>query len=337
MLNLNKMIFYTSLMTGTLISISSYSWMGMWMGLEINLLAFVPLISESNNAKKSEAALKYFITQAMASTILMFSIIYSSLMVMYNMEMSNFSNLMMSTAVLTKLGAAPFHFWFPEVINGMSWSNSLILLTIQKIAPLIIMSYIEKTTMFISFSIISSMLISGLMVMSQNSLQKIMAYSSINHLGWMLGSMMFINSFMMYYFIIYFLTTTSIVLIFKYLNIFTLKQLFMSANNSMTMKIMFSMNFLSLGGLPPFLGFLPKWLVIQEMVNQGLILISLLMIFLTLMMLFFYLQITLSMLILSISNLKYYKQNYISKSLAATLNIFSIVSLSLCTLMFNFI
>nr|YP_011017545.1 NADH dehydrogenase subunit 2 [Himaloaesalus gaoligongshanus]QCU46379.1 NADH dehydrogenase subunit 2 [Himaloaesalus gaoligongshanus]WQF69234.1 NADH dehydrogenase subunit 2 [Himaloaesalus gaoligongshanus] len=336
MSNLNKLIFLSSLMTGTIISISSYSWMGMWMGLEINLLAFIPLISSTNNMMNSEAALKYFITQAMASTILLFSIIYSSLTIMYNTEINNFPNLLMNTALLTKMGAAPFHFWFPEVIEGISWMNSLILLTWQKIAPLIILSYINKTLMLISFSIISSMLISGLMVMNQNSLRKILAYSSINHLGWMLSSMIFIDSLITYYFSIYFITTASIILILNKMNIFFLSQLFISMNNSTLMKTLFSMNFLSLGGLPPFLGFLPKWLVIQEMVMNKMILIPFMMIILTLIMLFFYLQISLSILILSMSNPKYYKQKMMKQPTSISLIIINFMGLILCTLMFNF-
>nr|UTE83803.1 NADH dehydrogenase subunit 2 [Tetraserica leishanica] len=331
-----KFIFYLSLMIGTLIAISSYSWMGMWMGLEINLLSIIPLMSKTNNLMSTEAAMKYFITQALASTILLFSIIMLSINFMYNLEMNLYFSLMLNTSFLLKMGAAPFHFWFPEIMMGLSWINCSIMLTWQKIAPMVLLIYSNKTLNYLNLSIMACMLISGIMGNNQTNLRKIMAYSSINHIGWMLASLMFFESIWMMYFIIYSIITLNITLIFHKFNIFYIKQLFLFLNENFMMKLFFILNFLSLSGLPPFLGFLPKWITIQVMINNNMYITTFIMIIMTLMTIFFYLQITYSTLILQMNEINYsikIKNNF----MLMFINLLSITSLILMTIMFNFI
>nr|QPN54163.1 NADH dehydrogenase subunit 2 [Maladera orientalis] len=331
-----KFIFYTSLAMGTMVAISSYSWMGMWMGLEINLLSIIPLMSNTDNMMTSEASMKYFITQALASTILLFSIIIMSINFMYNLQLNLYFSLLLNTALLTKMGAAPFHFWFPEIMMGLSWINSTIMLTWQKIAPMILLIYSNKTLIYLSLSIITCMLISGIMGNNQTNLRKIMAYSSINHIGWMLASLMFMESIWLFYFIVYSIITLNITLIFNILNIFHLKQLFMFMNNNFMIKLFFILNFLSLSGLPPFLGFLPKWLTIQTMINYELMSLTFIMIISTLMTIFFYIQITYSTMILQMNEINFmilFKNSFLLMST----NLISLSGLILMTIMFNFI
>nr|YP_010443336.1 NADH dehydrogenase subunit 2 [Sophrops subrugatus]UTE83864.1 NADH dehydrogenase subunit 2 [Sophrops subrugatus] len=332
----HKTMFIFSLMIGTLISISSYSWMGMWMGLEINLLSIIPLMSDTKNMMASEAALKYFITQALASTLLLFSIIMLSLNIPYTLNMSEYFSLILNTALLTKMGAAPFHFWFPEVMEGLSWNISLIMLTWQKIAPMALLTYFNQNTTYLILAIIFSMMISGMMGLNQTSLRKILAYSSINHIGWMMSTLLVSETIWYYYFIIYTIITINIVLIFKTLNIFHLKQLFISMNYNYLVKFFFVLNFLSLGGLPPFLGFLPKWLTIQTLVQNQMMTISVLMIIMTLMTLYFYLRITFTTLTLKTNEISYYNHPPVSNFLMLTFNFIALISLIFSTILFNF-
>nr|ARH55013.1 NADH dehydrogenase subunit 2 [Geodromicus suturalis] len=330
------MLFFNTLLIGTLISISSYSWMGMWMGLEINLLSIIPLMNNMKNLFSSEASLKYFITQAMASTIILFSIIMMSM----NLKTSMINNpllLIFNSALLTKMGAAPFHFWFPEVMEGLNWNNCLIMLTWQKIAPMIILMYNLNMMMFFFIVIVFSMLISGIMGLNQTSLRKIMAYSSINHIGWMISSMMFMKTIWLNYFIIYSIISLNIIIIFKLLNIFFLKQLFISLKNNLMMKLFFIMNFLSLGGLPPFLGFMPKWLTIQLMVEKSMLLMTFMMIMLTLLTLFYYMRITFSTLILNTNEINFFTNKPNQNLFIFFMNFISMIGLLGCTMMFNFL
>nr|YP_009706287.1 NADH dehydrogenase subunit 2 [Cyclommatus strigiceps vitalisi]ASF90500.1 NADH dehydrogenase subunit 2 [Cyclommatus strigiceps vitalisi] len=332
--NLNKILFSITLVIGTLIAISAYSWLGMWLGLEINLLSFIPLMSSPSNKFTSESALKYFISQAMASMVLLFALIINSSNILYLLKTEMISDMMLNSALLMKMGAAPLHFWFPEVIEGLSWTNSWILLTWQKIAPMILILYTCKTPMMIILVVISCMMVSGIMGQNQVSLRKILAYSSINHIGWMLTAMMFLEITWMIYFIIYTVITTNILYLFYKFNIFSLNQMSMLLNKFPTLKMFFALNFLSLGGLPPFLGFLPKWLVIQTLVSKSYIILPTIMIVTTLMTLYFYIQITFSSILLVSQTHKFLKTPKISTTFMV-MNLISLAGLILATIVFN--
>nr|YP_010936651.1 NADH dehydrogenase subunit 2 [Anomala rufiventris]WKW91620.1 NADH dehydrogenase subunit 2 [Anomala rufiventris] len=332
-----KFLFMISLMVGTLITISSYSWMGMWMGLEINLLSMIPLISDSKNMMASEAALKYFIIQTMASTLLLFSIIMMSMKFMYHMNLITYFNLMFNTSLLIKMGAAPFHFWFPEVMEGLNWLNAIIMLTWQKLSPMVLLTYSNTTPLYLIIVILFSMTISGIMGLNQTSLRKILAYSSINHIGWMIGSILLIEIVWFYYFIIYSIITINITLMFYKFNIFHVNQLYISMNNNLMFKLFFILNFLSLGGLPPFLGFFPKWLTIQTLIQNNLYSLAFIMILMTLMTLYFYLRITFSTFLLSKTMMSFYTQPKINNNYLMTFNFISLSSLMFVTFLFNFL
>nr|AML26464.1 NADH dehydrogenase subunit 2 [Staphylinidae sp. BMNH 1274657] len=332
-----KILFIIILMIGSLISISSNSWMGMWIGLEINLMAFIPLLQEKNNLYSSESSLKYFLTQALASLILLFSLIFMSKNFLIMKNIDNSIMLIFNSALLTKMGMAPFHFWFPEVIEGLNWFNCLILLTWQKITPMVLVMYNINFQYFFFMIIIFSMLISGFMGLNQTSLRKIMAYSSINHMAWMISAMFFSESIWFYYFFIYTILTINIILIFKLINIFYINQLMISLNNNFMLKFFFSLNFLSLGGLPPFLGFFPKWLTIQFLMMNNWILLAFFMVILTLLTLFFYMRLIFNILIISNNEINYFNSTYFKNFFIMIFNIGSLSSLLLFTLTFNFI
>nr|ALO70742.1 NADH deshydrogenase subunit 2 [Neobisnius villosulus] len=329
------MLFINSLMIGSMISISSMTWIGMWMGLEINLLSIIPLMNSDKNLLASEASLKYFITQALASTILLFSIILmlNNYSLIYNLQSSLI--LMFNSALLTKMGAAPFHFWFPEIIEGLSWLNCLILLTWQKITPLVIFMYNINFPWFLFSIIIFSMLISGIMGFNQTSIRKILAYSSINHIAWMLASMYSLETIWITYFLVYTLISINIILIFNLLNIFFMKQIFTTMNQNIQIKFFFIMNFLSLGGLPPFLGFMPKWMTIENLIENNFFILTFVMIILTLLTLYFYIRLTYSTLTISMSKISFIPQTKMNQFWIILSNFISLISLLICSILFN--
>nr|YP_009368767.1 NADH dehydrogenase subunit 2 [Thyestilla gebleri]ARN58012.1 NADH dehydrogenase subunit 2 [Thyestilla gebleri] len=334
MLNFYKLMFFTTMISGTLITISSYSWFSMWMGLEINLLSIIPLMKDNKNLYPAESALKYFITQTLASNILLFSIL-SSLNMSESLSMSHdYLTLILNSALLTKMGAAPFHAWFPEVMEGLNWTNSLIMLTWQKIAPMILLFYNCYFSMFFLVIILLSTVISGITGLNQTSLRKIMAYSSINHISWMLASMLNSQTIWMFYFLTYSIISINIIWIFKKMQIFTLNQLYFSLNSSKLMKLFFLINFLSLGGLPPFLGFFPKWLVINNLLQNNFYLMGTLLIIFTLITLFFYLRITFTSLMINFSENLYLKSPTLSFSMIF-FNFIALSGLLFCTMMFS--
>nr|ACR20467.1 NADH dehydrogenase subunit 2 [Amiota sp. 3 XH-2009] len=303
--NSSKILFIFILMMGSMITMTSNSWLGAWMGLEINLLSFIPLMSDNNNLTSNESSLKYFLTQALASTVLLFAIIL--LMLKYNMinyMNSSYISMIMFSSLLMKSGAAPFHFWFPNMMEGLTWMNALLLMTWQKIAPLMLISYLNIKELMI-ISIILSAIIGALGGLNQTSLRKLMAFSSINHLGWMLATINLSELIWCIYFIMYSFLMFILTFMFNTFKSFHLNQLFTLFYNSKILKFILFMNFLSLGGLPPFLGFLPKWLVIQQLSfnNQYFLLFILMMS--TLITLYFYLRICYSAFLLN-----YYENNW---------------------------
>nr|QWW91990.1 NADH dehydrogenase subunit 2 [Abscondita cerata] len=338
MTKMYKLMFFSMLIISTLISISAYTWLGMWIGLEMNLLSIIPLI-KSKNILSSESSIKYFITQAIASTIIMMSMI----MMMWKFNFSSIINMnsnllmIMNSGLILKMGMAPLHFWFPEVLEGLNWNNCLIMLTWQKITPMVLIMFNIEFSIFYSMIIISAMIISSIMSINQISIRKLMAFSSINHMGWMMSSMMTEKTIWILYFIIYSIITINISMMMK--NIFFLNQLFPIINISPPMKMFFMLNFLSLSGIPPFLGFLPKWMVIQTMIENNMYLLTITMIMFTLIMIFVYIRIILTTLVMKTNHLNWnLKLNLkINKMSISMLNFLSITSLILMTIMFNMI
>nr|AXS65881.1 NADH dehydrogenase subunit 2 [Bostrichoidea sp. 4 KM-2017] len=293
------MLFTISLILGTLIAISSYSWMGMWLGLEINLLSIIPLMNNMKIYVSSESSLKYFITQALASTILLYTIIMMSQMNYLNNLFMTSMMMIMNCSMFTKMGAAPFHFWFPEIMDGLTWMISFIILTWQKIAPMIITMMNISSIKLLLIIIITSMIIGSIMGLNQTSMRKILAYSSINHIGWMIMSFLMQFMLWLFYFMIYSLISLILILMMNHEKIFYLNQMMTMMKMNNLLKFSLNMNFMSLGGLPPFLGFIPKWLTLNLMLKNNLILMSLIMVLITLITLYYYIRIILSSLMMN--------------------------------------
>nr|YP_004734360.1 NADH dehydrogenase subunit 2 [Sesamia inferens]AEI29236.1 NADH dehydrogenase subunit 2 [Sesamia inferens] len=321
--NSNKMFFLFILFFSTLISISSNSWFGCWIGLEINLLSFIPLISNSNNLLSNEASLKYFFTQSIASINFLF-IILIKMIFMKNFEMNNFISIMMNSSMFMKMGSTPFHFWFPNIIEGLSWFNSFILMTWQKITPMIILSYYLNKN-FIIIIILLNIMIGAIGGLNQTSLRKLMAFSSINNLGWMLSSIMISENLWMLYFSLYSFMISIMCFMFYMLNMYFINQLFIN-NINFFIKINLLINFLSLGGLPPFFGFFPKWIIINFLINNKNIFITFIFIMMSLIMLFFYIRINYSAFMFNYLKMKWIKI-FIKNNYFLMINFFSFISM----------
>nr|YP_010625206.1 NADH dehydrogenase subunit 2 [Procambarus dupratzi]WBG72646.1 NADH dehydrogenase subunit 2 [Procambarus dupratzi] len=285
-----SMLFFFTLVLGLVLCVSSDTWFGAWVGLELNLLSFIPLISSSSNRYSSESILKYFLVQVLASVMIIFSALF--VMMMVNLSV------VFSLSLLLKLGAAPFHFWFPQVMEGLNWAQVFVLMTLQKVGPMVLLSYLvcEKWGLFIIFiSAIMSALVGAIGGLNQLYLRKIMAFSSINHISWMFFAMILSEYCWLLYFMIYCLLSLLVVMNFYLQQVYHFSHLF---NSSLPLvpKIMSVMSLLSLGGLPPFLGFIPKWFIIQEMVACSYLYSLVVLLFCSLMTLYFYIRLGVSFL-----------------------------------------
>nr|YP_010417882.1 NADH dehydrogenase subunit 2 [Salamis cacta]USF18041.1 NADH dehydrogenase subunit 2 [Salamis cacta] len=323
MVNSNKMFFLFILFFSTLVSISSNSWLGCWIGLEINLLSFIPLMSNPNNLLNSEASLKYFLTQSIASINFLFSILLN-LLLLKNFINNNIISILINSSLLMKMGSIPFHFWFPNIMEGLSWFNCFILMTWQKISPMILLSYYMNLK-FLFLVMIFNVLIGTISSFNQTSLRKLMAFSSINNLGWMLSALSISENLWMTYFLLYSLFIFIMCFLFYIINIFYVNQMF-NLNLNFSIKISILINFLSLGGLPPFLGFFPKWMIINYLLINNLFIISFIFTMSSLIMLFIYIRIIYSSFMFYSIKLKWYKI-FIKNNTMIFINISSFISL----------
>nr|YP_007625511.1 NADH dehydrogenase subunit 2 [Ctenomys sociabilis]ADK72559.1 NADH dehydrogenase subunit 2 [Ctenomys sociabilis] len=293
------MTIFTTLIMGTLITLISSHWLLMWVGLEMSMLAIIPILMNKNNPRSIEAATKYFLMQATASMIMLLSIILTMMFsgqwsIMYSTN--QIISLILTISLIMKLGLAPFHFWVTEVTQGTSLIPGMILLTWQKIAPLSILIQIYPTINqpLIIISATLSTLLGGWGGLNQTQLRKIMAYSSISHMGWMLIIMFYNPSISLFNLLIYIMLTItmfSTLLINNNLATLSLSHVW---STSPPVIIIILMNLLSLGGLPPMTGFSPKWIIIQELMKNDNIMIPLIMTILALLNLYFYMRLTYS-------------------------------------------
>nr|ACY36879.1 NADH dehydrogenase subunit 2 [Crocidura grayi]ACY36882.1 NADH dehydrogenase subunit 2 [Crocidura grayi]ACY36883.1 NADH dehydrogenase subunit 2 [Crocidura grayi] len=299
---MNPMIFSIllgTIMLGTSIVMASSHWFMTWLGFEMNMMAIVPILMKKYSPRSMEAATKYFLTQATASMILMLAIIinlmYSGQWTIKNMENYTASTLI-TIALVMKLGLAPFHFWVPEVAQGVSLNSGLILLTWQKIAPLTLLYQIYSsinTNLLLLMSLMSIM-IGGWGGLNQTQLRKIMAYSSIAHMGWMMMVLIYNPNLSLLNLLLYIFMTSSMFILLIFTSTTTTLSLSLTWNKTPIITIMSLITLLSLGGLPPLTGFMPKWMIIQELTKNNSVILPTLMAILALLNLFFYMRLTYS-------------------------------------------
>lgn len=295
-------------------------------------MSFIPLIHK-NTPLTCEAALKYFIIQALASIIVIFS--FTLNFIFYEQfYLQSTIHFFLNSAFLIKIGIAPFHFWFVEVIEGLNWFNTLILLTWQKIAPSVILIYNLKLSLFIFIVIVTGILVRGIQRWNQIRIKKILVYSSINHISWILILILYSQNLWRIYFLIYRFLNFRIILIFNFYKINSIQKLNLFLNSNKNTKIAFFLRFFSLGGIPPFLGFFPKWVTLNLMIESNLISLRFLIVILTLLIIYTYIRLTFQSIVISIAEKKIisFKLNFLTWLIISV----NLRGLILTTLIFNY-
>nr|YP_010175290.1 NADH dehydrogenase subunit 2 [Pomadasys kaakan]QSL98408.1 NADH dehydrogenase subunit 2 [Pomadasys kaakan] len=284
---------------GTTLTLTSSHWLLAWMGLEMSTLAIIPLMAQHYHPRAVEASTKYFLTQATAAAMLLFASTTNAWL-SGQWDIQQMSHplpiTMITIALALKIGLAPLHSWLPEVLQGLDLTTGLILSTWQKLAPFALLLQIQANnpTLLILLGI-SSTLVGGWGGLNQTQLRKILAYSSIAHLGWMILVLQFSPSLTFLTLITYFLMTFSTFLIFKLNKATNINSLATSWTKAPAITTLTPLVLLSLGGLPPLTGFMPKWLILQELTKQDLAPIATIAALTALLSLYFYLRLTYAM------------------------------------------
>nr|WMY89942.1 NADH dehydrogenase subunit 2 [Promethichthys prometheus] len=284
---------------GTTITFMSSHWLLAWMGLEMNTLAIIPLMARSHHPRAVEATTKYFLTQATAAAMLLFASTTNAWLTgQWTIEQMThpLPSTMLTLALAMKVGLAPVHAWLPEVMQGLDLTTGLILSTWQKLAPFALLVQIHPNNPSILMILgLTSMLIGGWGGLNQTQLRKILAYSSIAHLGWMMLILQFSPQLTLLALLTYFIMTSSAFLTFKLNKATNVNTLATSWTKAPVLTALAPLLLLSLGGLPPLTGFMPKWLIIQELSKQGLAPMATIAALSALLSLYFYLRLSYAM------------------------------------------
>nr|ABO14000.1 NADH dehydrogenase subunit 2 [Fluviphylax pygmaeus] len=284
---------------GTMITFTSTHWLLAWMGLEINTLAIIPLMTKNHHPRAVEAATKYFLTQATAAAMVLFASVSNAwLTSQWDINQLNhpLPTTLITLALALKIGLAPLHTWMPEVLQGLDLITGLILSTWQKLAPFCLMLQLSFTNQnLLVFLGLTSMLVGGWGGLNQTQLRKILAYSSIAHLGWMMLILQFSPSISLMTLSLYLVMTSSLFLTFKINNSMTINSLATSWAKVPALTSILPFTLLSLGGLPPLTGFMPKWMILTELSKQGIGLAATIAALSALLSLYFYLRLSYAM------------------------------------------
>lgn len=307
--NSSNTLFLTFILIGIIISVSSNNWLGCWIGIEINLISFLPIIINRMRVYSSESIIKYFIIQRMGSSLLFFSLI---LIFAYNISY------LIIIRLLIKIGCPPFHLWFPSVIEGLTWFNCFLLRTVQKLVPIILISYLSfNLTVYIFLSCVWGSL-GGLIY---SSIRKIIAYSSIYNLGWIIRGSYIMNYSWIIYYLIYSLTLIIVCYSFYLFGLNYLNQFFIVSMGYLKITIIIII-FISIGGIPPFIGFFPKIVLVYCLIMNNIFYICFVLLISALLVIFFYLRVVFTGLIVYSVSIK-----HITYSLSWLFYLFGIIRL----------
>nr|AAT08569.1 NADH dehydrogenase subunit 2 [Bipes tridactylus] len=289
----------TTVATGTMIVSVSSHWLLAWAALELNTMAILPLLTQAHSPRTAEAATKYFLIQTAASTTLLFS---STTNAWFTGQWSisqlttDPTNTMMALALLMKLGVAPLHAWLPEVMQGTSTTMSMVIATWQKIAPFLLLytiSHNTYTTMLLPIALLSTTL-GGWGGLNQTQIRKMMAFSSIAHLGWAIATLTFNPALPLLALTMYFIMTTNFFSLVLTTSTKTIKDSASSWSSSPHTTLLMLLSLLSLGGLPPLSGFMPKMLIMKELIEVNLTFTATAMAMTSLLSLAFYVRLAYS-------------------------------------------
>nr|YP_010960588.1 NADH dehydrogenase subunit 2 [Myrophis microchir]WNH38030.1 NADH dehydrogenase subunit 2 [Myrophis microchir] len=318
------LILLMSLGLGTTITFTSSHWLLAWMGLEINTLAILPLMAQQHHPRAVEATTKYFLTQATAAALLLFSATMNAWTTgswEIQQQFNQVALAMITLALMLKMGMAPMHFWLPEVLQGLDLTTGLILSTWQKLAPMILLYQLpmENNQLMTTMIGLTSALVGGWGGLNQTQLRKILAYSSIAHMGWMMMILAYAPSLMMLNLVLYIVMTYTAFTTLKMASATKINMLATSWTKAPMLMTINMATMLSLAGLPPLSGFMPKWLILQELTKQDLPVMATLMALTALLSLFFYLRICYTMSLTITPNINNMKTPWRLKSTQITM------------------
>nr|YP_010180063.1 NADH dehydrogenase subunit 2 [Anisopteromalus calandrae]QUX32909.1 NADH dehydrogenase subunit 2 [Anisopteromalus calandrae] len=297
-------LFIPMMIISTIMIFFTSSWFSMWMIMEINMISFISLLT-FEKSPKNEMLMNYYLVQTFNSFVFLLSMIF-----IHFTQFNEILIILMNLVMLTKLGMPPFYMWYLKMMININWINILLMSTIQKIIPLIIINYI----MIFKFSIYMNLLLMMLSSMfcsikglNQNILKIIMTYSSIIQMTWIITIMLFNETISILYFIIYSTISINLLILFNQFNLLNIINIYLIKFNNKKMFYLMLFSIFSLAGLPPFLGFMMKLISLKLLFSLIPLSTLFIMIMASLISMYFYLQLIFNNIMI---NSLGYKINY---------------------------
>ena len=307
---------------GMMVMISSNDLIIFYVGLELQSLALYVLASfKRDQLKSSESGLKYFVLSALSSGLLLYgcSLIYgfsgstnfniiSETMNSMNYGLT-FGIVFILVGLAFKISAVPFHMWAPDVYEGSPTSVTLFFAIIPKIAALTVFirflyvpfaDMVDQWQTIIVFLSIASMIFGAVAAIGQNNLKRLIAYSSIGHIGYMLAGLVVgtnegIQSSIVYItiYVVMNLGLFSCLLMMKRNNQYfeTIEDLSGLSKNHPILSLSLLVILFSLAGIPPLAGFFAKFYVFKTVIEQSMYFLAIVGLLSTVIAAFYYLRI----------------------------------------------
>jgi NADH-quinone oxidoreductase subunit N len=307
---------------GMMLMISSYDLIIFYLSLELQSICLYVLASiKKNDEKSSEAGLKYFVLSALASGILLYgcSLIYGFTgstnfeVISENISTTNtgaiFGIVFIIVGLAFKISAVPFHMWTPDVYEGSPTSVTTFFALIPKIAALTVfirfihvpfVNIIDQWQTIIIFLSILSMVLGSVAAIGQTNIKRLMAYSSIGHMGYILaglstGSISGIHSSIIYLciYLIMNLGAFACILMMKRENIFyeNINDLSGLSKNHPVLSLSFIIILFSLAGIPPLAGFFAKFYIFMSVIEAKMYPLAIIGLLTTVVSAFYYLRL----------------------------------------------
>ena len=307
---------------GMILMISSYDLIVFYLGLELQSLSLYILASfKRNNEKSTEAGLKYFVLSALASGLLLYgcSLIYGFTgstnfeIISKNLNETNtgavFGIVFIIVGLAFKVSAAPFHMWTPDVYEGSPTSVTSFFALVPKIAAIAVfirfmyvpfINVINQWQTIIIFLSIASMILGAVAAIGQNNIKRLMAYSTIGHMGYALaglatGTNTGIQSTVIYLtiYLIMNLGAFGCIFMMKRENVFyeNINDLSGLSKNHPILALGFLIILFSLAGIPPLAGFFAKFYIFMAVIESKMYVLAIIGLVTTVVSAFYYLRI----------------------------------------------
>ena len=355
---------------GTMIMISANSLLMLYLGIELLSLSLYALIGfNKKSSLSSEAAIKYYVLGAMSSGILLFgiSLIYGFTgsigyddiaSQLINIDINSvdyiaiiFGIIFITASLCFKFGAAPFHMWVPDIYQGSLISTTILLSTLPKIAVFIVFLKLyfipfillrEVWSDILIFVGMLSIVIGSLFALTQENIKRLLAYSAISNIGFIILSLGLISidgiHASLYYTVVYSLTALASFGIITHItsNSNGIEKITDLAGLSKThpyFAFLILITMLSSAGIPPLIGFHAKLMVIKALISSSYIILSIIVVIMTVVSAYYYLKVIKT---IYFDNREDLISTYSNNSIILSINVLSLIALGIFPyLLFN--